>query len=213
MVKGKRPIALLVFMAVLLLAAVVPAAANPWPDLNAAGDWNFFTVTVTEQGTSGIFDFVVSVDPSNQQPGWGIKAFVPYVDGITTQPYSQSSHGYNAGNTAGWTNMNGGWEIGKIPGHSNDSAAFGWQTGSNLLMSGETATFSANLGTDAVNWEKFFVVHVQPPNGAQTFWASGSTTDSGRVPEPGSLALIGTSLLGLSTWLGIKKHQLRRSLR
>ncbi len=206
---------LLFFLVLAALAAtgMRPAAANPWPDINAASVWPYFTVTVSQDaGDPNIFIYNVSVDAS--QTGWSIKAFVPYVSGFTGTPFPQGSDAYafNGGsflvNTAGWTGTNGGWEYGKLDPNANpmDNAAFGWQTGSpsTYLNAGSSATFYANLGSAASGWDQsVFVVHVVQPDG-NTFWGK---LGSGVVPEPGSLVLASSGLVALVGWAGLKRRR------
>src|SRR5574340_1102364 len=183
-----------VLVLVLGLAFAGIASANPWPDYNALGGTFPLDVQATQTATG--WDYTVTVDPGAEKVGWGIKAFVVYPTNVTTQA-SQSWSGYDGGNTIGWTNTNGSWELNKYPGAPTDtSAAFGWQTGSNLLMSGSSATFHAiNLPAGYANWTQHYVVHVQPPNGAQTYWASQDGGGGGELtPEPGSLVLLSLGL-------------------
>lgn len=205
----KKALALAVLALGLLLCSIGPAAA--WPDWNAVGSWPFFTVTTTQDGGDpDIFHYLVTVDPVSQQAGWAIKAFVPYPTDIATQPFSQGSKDYDAGNTANWDNLNGGWEIGKFDQSSDDNAAFGWQTGSpnTYLFSGSSATFNADLGAAASGWDQtHFAVHVVPPGGQDTFWA---TNGGPVIPEPSSLALICSGALSLGSWAWLTKRRRTR---
>lgn len=191
--------------AVLVLGIVVVcagvASANPWPDWSAVGGTFSFTAQPTQTATG--WDYTVNVDPTNAFPGWGIKAFVVYVDDVTTQPTDK--YAYDGGNTAGFEGLNGGWEADKFPGPKGTTAAFGWQTGSNNLMSGHSAVFHAvNLPSGFQNFSQHFVVHAVPPGGANTFWTNGGTPPPPPVPEPGTLALLA---LGLGTVTGVVRRR------
>jgi hypothetical protein len=180
-------------VALLLLALIGPVSASPdpWPNWNAAAPNSFpFTVAGPSMPfAGGSTSFAVSVDPGNVAPGWAIKAFVVYVDGLTAQ-LPQHSTAYDAGNTAGWTLLNGGWEKNKYPGPVNTTAAFGWETGgpSEYLYSGSGAAFNAESlpRFDSIH----YAVHAVNPGGTLTFWATEGGGPPQFVPEPGSLLFL-----------------------
>jgi hypothetical protein len=191
----------------LLLLAMGPVAADPWPSWDASGYWPYYTVSISQDGSDpNIWVYTVSVDPLSLQPGWAIKAFVPFASGISGYGVDQGWTGYDGGNTAGWTNLNGGWEWGKLdPNDRYSNAAFGWQTGSGYIYSGQTATFYANLGTAPTGWDLSRTsVHVVSPEGGTTFWATN-------VPEPSSLALLGVGIAAAASWTGLRKKRRSQS--
>jgi hypothetical protein len=198
-------LALVMGLAILAMSSV---AANPWPDSNALVDVpGLFTVVTSVSAGTTTYTVTLSADPNFS--GYAIKAFVPYVGGLTSQPYTQSSTAYSAGTTSLFGSLNGGWEKDKLAGApSGTSAAFGWQGSgpSTYLTAGNATTFSANLGS-ATGKEVIYAVHVVTPTGL-TFWATSDQNDRvPRVPEPTSLWLLGTGMAGLISWMGIKRRR------
>ncbi len=186
----RRCVFAIVLVVGLGLALAGTASADPWPDWSATNNPFSFTVTAVQTATG--YDYTVNVDPTNLYPGWGIKAFVVYFDNVTTQ-LDQASTAYDGGNTAGWDNLNGGWEKDKYPGPAGTTAAIGWQTGSptGYVFSGSSATFHAiDLPDGFENFSLHYAVHVVPTEG-DTYWSNGGNSV---VPEPGSLLLLGLGL-------------------
>ena len=192
-----------------LLAAAGTANAA-WPN------WNTITATfpcnVKVTQTSGGWDYQVSVDPKNEYPGYGIKAFAVYASDLTTEK-SNGWKSYNGGNTMGW-GTDGGWERNKYPGPKKTTAAFGW-TGCYDLYGGHSAVFHAvSLPSGFANWDQHFAVWVQPASKGystrcdNSFWAKAQE-EPGRppeeTPEPGSLALL--TLGGGAVFGAIKRRK------
>lgn len=191
----------LVLVAVALTFIVAAAAwADPWPNFDSAQTG--YPVFVTQSYDSGtdLWTFNVFLDPAYEM--W---SFIPYPTGLTpTDPLdpAQNWNGYAYSNTAGWTDLNGGWEWNKVNGEPTDtSAAFGWKTQPSDGIAGAgsvvpTATFVAqDLPSGTYN---LFSVHLTGPDG-NTFFARAPI-----VPEPGtlaaSLALLAPGGISLMRW-------------
>jgi hypothetical protein len=202
--KLRKWLLLLTFVIGIAVMVMGPAAA--WPDSNALVDVpGLFTVTTSVSAGTTTYTLTLSADPNFA--GYAAKAFVPYVANLTSQPYSQASTDFDEGTTSSFDA--GGWEKNKVAGAPNGtSAAFGWQGSgpSTYLLAGQSATFDANLLT-ATGKEVLYAIHVVTPTGL-TFWATSD--DSSRVPgvpEPNSLWLLGTGMVGLVSWVTYRRRR------
>ncbi len=195
------------FVLGLIVVVAGAASANPWPDWNATTGGLGFSVSPVQTSTG--WDYTVTVDPADANPEWGIKAFVVYYDGIDpANQQAQGWHGYDGGNTAGWTDTNGGWELNKYPGPSDTTAALGWQgTGpSSYVMSGSSAVFHAvNLPAGFADFSQHFVVHAANPETGVTYWSnSEGPRPPKETPEPATLALL---TVGLGAVTGVIRRR------
>lgn len=210
----------LTLLAVLGLAIALTAVtvnADPWPSLSASqGTLSFVSVTATE-GPSGVWSFDVCVDASAPIGGdinvGGIKALAVYLTNGNAGP-DLGSWGQNPSFTGLTTlptwDFNGGYEQNK--------GAFGYMTGSpvNYVHKGDctvvgTADFNGtgynlNLSTTA------FLVHLdwgyyREEIQGNTAWYGPGTPPPPEIPEPATMLLLGSGLLGAAGFSKIRRKK------
>ena len=189
--------------AALILIAAASAWAYPWPNYSSAGTGYPVFVTSSYDAGTDLWAYNVYLDPAYE-----MMAFVIYPTGLTPgTPVTPADGwtGYDYSNTAGWTNLSGGWGWDRGAGPKGTSAAFGWKTRSNQAVSGSgsvpTATFIAqNLPSGTYD---LFTIHLRAPNGL-TYWAQAPDPPPPVMPEPGtlaaSLALLAPAGISLTRW-------------
>jgi len=194
----------LVLVAVaLMLVAAAAAWGDPWPNYASAGTgYPVFVQSSYDAGTD-LWTYNVYVDPDYE-----LMAFIVYPTGLTpTMPLTPAEGwtGYDAGNTAGWTNLNGAWEW--DPGDT--SAAFGWTAapGPSERLPGQgwtpTATFYAQ-DLPSGTYDLFSVRVYDSLTGLAHYAQTGTVPPPSFVPEPGtlaaSLALLAPGGISLMRW-------------
>ena len=179
--------------AALILIGVASAWSYPWPNYSAAGAGYPVFVSSSYDAGADLWTYNVYLDP-----GYDLIAFAVYPTDLTPgTPVLPADGwtGYDCSNTAGWTNLDRGWQWDRGAGPRGASAAFGWKTTSNKAIPGSgsvpTATFTAqNLPPGTY---ELFSVHIRAPNGLG-YWARAAPWQDPRdppspvVPEPGTLA-------------------------
>ena len=211
---ARTHVLILVAMALMLVVAGA-ASGNPWPDYNSTNAGYPVFVTSDYDANTDLWTYNVYVDPHYE-----LMAFIVYPTGLTpTMPLTPAEGwtGYNSSNTAGWTNLNGGWEWDQRRTHT--SAAFGWTSdgGPTQRIPGKgltpTATFVAQ-DLPPGTYDLFSVRIYNTATGVAYYAQAGTTMPAGFVPEPGtlvaSLALLAPGGISLMRWRLRRRRQRMR---
>lgn len=184
----------------LLLAISSIACANPWPNYSSSGAQTYpFSVSTT--AVSGGYDYDLTMSGS---PADTLREFIVYYSGVSTaSPPVEHSTGYDGGNTAGFTSLNGGWEYGNMG--TPDSVALGWKiaNGGEVAPAGNYQFRVRNLPTDFVG-TPHFVIHYGSAETGLTYYAQEDGRPPNETPEPGTIALL---TLGLGAVTGVIRRR------